>query len=54
MRVLVSGSETLQLGYADKSVEDEIIDRIQKASIEVEQVTSDRTVATVVTTVTRG
>ena len=30
MRVLVSGVKILQLGYTDKSVEDEIIDRIRK------------------------
>jgi hypothetical protein len=54
VRVLVFGAKILQLGYTDESVQDEIIDRIQKAGIEVEQVTRDRTVATVVTTVTRG
>lgn len=54
VRVRVFGVKISQLGYSDKSVEDEIVDRIRKAGIEVEQVTSDRTVATVAADVTRG
>ena len=54
VRVLVFGPSRMNFPYTDRSVEDEIVERMKKAGIEVEQVTKDRTVPNVVTEVVNG
>lgn len=54
VRVMVFGASSMELGYSNLSVENEIIDRMKKAGIEVEQVTQDPGVPKVVMQVSRG